>query len=52
MIRARISAKVEMEVTGHRTRKTFEQIVSDRDIREVAVTITHFLPESPSAGTP
>ena len=53
MIRAGISEKVAMEITGHRTRKTFERyhIVSDRDIREVAVKMANFLPESPTAGT-
>ena len=53
MIRAGISEKVAMEITGHRTRKTFERyhIVSDRDIREVAVKMANFLPESPSTGT-
>src|SRR5260370_22291192 len=36
MIRAGIPEKVAMEITGHRTRKTFERyhIVSNRDIRE------------------
>src|SRR5450755_1718940 len=53
MIGAGISEKVAMEITGHRTRKTFERyhIVSDRDIREVAVKMANFLPESPTAGT-
>jgi hypothetical protein len=53
MIRAGISEKVAMEITGHCTRKTFERyhIVSDRDIREVAVKMANFLPESPSTGT-
>ena len=53
MVRAGISEKVAMEITGHRTRKTFERyhIVSDRDIREVGVKMAKFLAESPSAGT-
>jgi hypothetical protein len=53
MIRAGISEKVAMEITGRRTRKTFEpyHIGSDRDIREVAVNMASFLPESRSTGT-
>jgi Phage integrase family len=53
MIRAGISEKVAMEITGHRTRKTFERyhIVSDRDIRDVGVKMAKFLAESQSAGT-
>ncbi len=53
MIRAGISEKVAMEITGHRTRKTFERyhIVSDRDIREVGVKMAKFLAESQSTGT-
>jgi hypothetical protein len=53
MVRAGISEKVAMEITGHPTRKTFERyhIVSDGDIREVAVKMVNFLPESPSTGT-
>jgi len=42
-----------MEITGHRTRKTFERyhIVSDRDIREVGVKMANFLPKSSATGT-
>ena len=38
MVRAGIPEKVAMEISGHRTRRTFERyhIVSDRNIREVA----------------
>ena len=45
MVRAGIPEKVAMEVTGHRTRKTFERyhIVSDRDIREVGTKIRTYL---------
>jgi integrase len=45
MIRAGIPEKVAMEITGHRTRKTFERyhIVSNRDIREVATKMEGYL---------
>lgn len=53
MVWAGISETVAMEITGHWTRKTFKRyhIASDRDIREVAVKMANFLPQSPSTGT-
>jgi integrase len=45
MIAAGIPEKVAMEVSGHRTRKTFERyhIVSDRNIREVGQKMEEYL---------
>ena len=45
MIAAGIPEKVAMEISGHRTRKTFERyhIVSDRSIREVGQKMEEYL---------
>ncbi len=44
MVRAGIPEKVAMEISGHRTRRTFDRyhIVSDRNIREVATTMEQY----------
>ena len=45
MVRAGIAEKVAMEISGHRTRKTFERyhIVDDRNVREVANRMEKYL---------